>query len=733
MHKGGGIVLAGLVGASAVASARDYDVRIVVDSVDDLYDLQEAGELSDDELDLLVSLFERPLDLNRADRYLLYDLPEVTYELADAMVRERALRGGFAAVDDLLQVPGFSPSIFESVRPFVSVDRAVLGGPDADIFGKARTAYLELRQAGADLRQEHIREGGGWGFYPMGFLHVEAGGYGYFAAGGLVTYRPLLAAAFDGARGELVVDGVASRPHLEALYLGGHYGMWRAVVGSFNAGFGERLIFDNTRREHPNGLDERVVLTIRRDDASLKPRSTLRGAAVSLESADLGDAGWVDATGFVSYAPQDLYQYDFWYGYSEDADDTCTPDLTCESQSTCRAGYVCGCDHRCHSSRVVDQDDPTLSYLYGTHDNAFNELIVGGNLRWSLSERAQVGATAYRSGVSFDLAEEAEPNFSYSAVYPREQSFGAAGVNAAFGHGPVDVAAEGGMTFAGGRAWVARVNYDPVSWAELGLSLRYYDRNFENPHSRAIAQRIETLGSTRRNTRGARFTATLRPLGGLKLVSLADLFEQMEAPSFDAAGDLIWIDRPVSYARLSERVVYALTARDEASVQVSYSNNDLEHNSRAEEYQDDDVVTLLSLSEQASADPGAYLLLGRGERRAVRAGVSSRRLPQTRLSAIYTVAWQDSEKFDDRFETEANLRLTLSSSPWPGGRVNVSYKQWLDAQVDNRYPLRSLIGSVRQRLGEHLQVWGAYGNYLIAREAGDDTIYLVFVGLEARL
>ncbi|MBI3178699.1 MAG: hypothetical protein HYZ27_03505, partial [Deltaproteobacteria bacterium] len=579
---------------------------------------------------------------------------------------------------------------------------------------------------------DHIIDGAGWAYYDHGFLQVEGGGYGFFAAGGLLTYRPLFEAAYDAARSELVVDGVASRPHLDALYLSGHYGMWRAVVGSFNAGFGERLIFDNTRREHPNGLDERIVLTIRREDASLKPRQNLWGAAVSVESADLGDAGWIDATGFVSYAPQDLYQYDFWYGYEEDDDNECTPSPDCKAPSTCRDGYVCGCDHRCHSSRVVNQDEPT-SYLYGTHNNAFYELLVGGNLRWSLSERTHVGATAYRSQVSFDLAEDADPNFSYSAVYPRDDAFGAAGVNAAFGQGPVDVAAEAGMTLAGGRAAVGRVVYDPVDWVELGLSLRYYDRNFENPHSRAIAQRIETLGATRRNTRGARLEATLRPLKGLKLVSYADVFEQMEAPSFDAAGKLIWIDRPISYARLRQRAVYSLTSRDEASVQLTYSNNDLDHNTRAEEYQDDDAVTLLSLSQEASDDPNAFLLLGRGEKRSLRTALSTKRLPKTRLSAIHTVAWQDSAKFDDKFDTEANLRLTASSSPWPGGRVNFTYKEWFDAQVVNRYPVRSFFGSVRQRVGDQVQVWAGYGNYLFERVNGKDTIYLLWLGIEGRL
>lgn len=68
----------------------------------------------------------RPIDLNRASRAELLQLPGVGPVLAERIEMERDSQGGFRSVDDLRQVPGIGPATLERLRPWIVVD----GGPE---------------------------------------------------------------------------------------------------------------------------------------------------------------------------------------------------------------------------------------------------------------------------------------------------------------------------------------------------------------------------------------------------------------------------------------------------------------------------------------------------------------------------------------------------------------------------------------------------------------------------
>lgn len=71
-----------------------------------------------------------PIDLNQADVEELGRLPFLDRGLAEAIVRHRTASGGFRSLDDLIQVPGVTRSLLESVRPFVRIPvRAVKTRP----------------------------------------------------------------------------------------------------------------------------------------------------------------------------------------------------------------------------------------------------------------------------------------------------------------------------------------------------------------------------------------------------------------------------------------------------------------------------------------------------------------------------------------------------------------------------------------------------------------------------
>lgn len=62
------------------------------------------------------------VDLNRADRAELEQLPGVGPKLAAAIDAHRRDRGGFRSVDDLRTVPGVGPVMIDKLRPLVRVE-----------------------------------------------------------------------------------------------------------------------------------------------------------------------------------------------------------------------------------------------------------------------------------------------------------------------------------------------------------------------------------------------------------------------------------------------------------------------------------------------------------------------------------------------------------------------------------------------------------------------------------
>src|SRR4051794_35830728 len=62
------------------------------------------------------------VDLNRADRAQLLQLPEVGESLAEAIEDYRQASGGFRSVDELRNVKGIGPTRLKTLRPWVYVD-----------------------------------------------------------------------------------------------------------------------------------------------------------------------------------------------------------------------------------------------------------------------------------------------------------------------------------------------------------------------------------------------------------------------------------------------------------------------------------------------------------------------------------------------------------------------------------------------------------------------------------
>lgn len=72
------------------------------------------------------------IDLNRADRAELLQLPGIGDNLARRIEDYRSEHGGFGSVNDLTAVPGIGPTTLERLRPWVHTDRES-GAEAADV------------------------------------------------------------------------------------------------------------------------------------------------------------------------------------------------------------------------------------------------------------------------------------------------------------------------------------------------------------------------------------------------------------------------------------------------------------------------------------------------------------------------------------------------------------------------------------------------------------------------
>src|SRR5207253_3002293 len=72
------------------------------------------------------------VDLNRADRAQLLQLPDVGESLAERIEEYRRLNGPFRSVDELMNVPGIGPARLRNLRPWVCVEIEEADARDAD-------------------------------------------------------------------------------------------------------------------------------------------------------------------------------------------------------------------------------------------------------------------------------------------------------------------------------------------------------------------------------------------------------------------------------------------------------------------------------------------------------------------------------------------------------------------------------------------------------------------------
>jgi len=505
-------VLALLGAALAVrpAAATPYETFIDIDDQADLDDLLAAGDITQDTFNELLDLLEGGVDLSMADRAELYALPNLTYDDVDRILAYREKQNGIIRDPaDLVAAGALSQDKLLAISAFIVVRGA---GDKLGVKGWVRGM---TRFTPRDPFAPPFALRGRFSAYK----HAKAGFAGVF------TRLEIGAPVYDPNRAALIADPRGYKVELPKVFVQWEDDHTSAILGSFRAGFGQRLVFDNSQHYTPNGLylDDELFYS---SDLQAECRETtgelaaspcagarggryvtpdwgwrdgLFGAAIGTKRLDLG-SGWLQAYAWASSTRRKIYQYEL-------VDRAKCEDPHDDTKVECAAPSV-----------FVRPDGPLLTpssrFTFVTLPDVFAEKLVGANVAYFADRRSSIGMVAYGasetslvSGIDLDTQE-------WSRI-PTGGRYGAAGGNFSFGRSWLDVFGEAAFSFdrmpngpgpqdgGGGPAGILRVTATKKR-QELEATLRYLGIDYANPYARPIAQSDEFDGQRARDEAGGR-------------------------------------------------------------------------------------------------------------------------------------------------------------------------------------------------------------------------------------
>ncbi len=677
------------------AVAYDYGLAIHVSSEEDIYELYATGELTEEETERLITLLNDKIDLNRAGVEELYNLPDVTMELAEAIVSYREERGYFRSFEQVASVPGMTGDILAQVAPFCKVRFRIkleipLGGTV-----KTRVAYEfgnrpeqvdpdDPPSLGSSFRPDEL----GLDTLPSAYVRVRASTNDRVEAGVLASVGEGIASfVFDEASMAYWVDWGRPLLELHKAYVVLHQGAWEVIAGNYGVGFGERLVFDETRRLNPDGLytDDEINGT-----TAFSTPQRLFGIGATYRGIELGPST-VEVTAFLSREAMDIYQYNLALEPREGSDD---------------------------SSTVVHFGD--LKLMQQTLPDAYTEQLAGAHVTARLDERNYVGLTGYFSKVFLPYSD-VPFHLNYGA--PRDRNrFGAVGLDFGAELWRVQLNGEGSLMDNGAAAVYLQTIAD-LDRGEVLASFRSYGVDFDNPHSRGFAD-ADVLERERDRdeigfyVRGLyRLTPWLsargsvnrwyRPSLDVSRLALAGRIGVSPKRSWDLAFLGSWKDKDLS---LSDR-----SRCYQGSSSSCWEGVPVEEDAVTSSFEEDYAGTVVESSE------------GNGARAQIGVRAKTTAIPRTRLTAFYKRTYMD-----DHYQY-----LTPADVLEYGWRVG--QQVWVKGQV---FPFRDTFVTLRLRYvdedvygdkGE--RVWDAYLEFgqRVPRRYRYSVRYMITRGLPGHL
>jgi hypothetical protein len=507
--RAAGSVLLAVAVAARAADATPYEAFIEIEDQADLEDLWAAGDLTEDTYEELLELLEAGVDLSTADRAELYALPNLTYADVDRILAYRDAHGGAIRDPAALVAAGvLSAEALRAIAPFLDATR----GPDGKGGGRVRaSSRFALRDP----------------FLPPSALRARIATSGHVQAGftAVLTRLELAAPVHDPNRRALITERRGHAAALPKAFLKYESGDRTAIAGSFRAGFGQRLVFDNSRRYTPNGLyldddlheDPELERECRQAAGELaaspcegaaggrhvtpdyRHHEGLVGVGAGWKRRSLG-AGWLQAYGWASVARRAVHQ-------DELVDRQACPDPHDDDAPACDPPKV-------FVRPTGPILTPTSRFEGELLPGVFAERLAGVNLAYFADRRNTVGLTAYGAMLA-GLVRGIELDTQEHSRLPTGRQYGAIGASFSFGKGWLDVSGEAALGIdrlpdsmgpqegGGGPAGILRATATGAR-QELEAAVRYYSIDFANPYARPLSGRDEFDGQRARDEVGAR-------------------------------------------------------------------------------------------------------------------------------------------------------------------------------------------------------------------------------------
>lgn len=469
-------VLLALTSALPFLLAFDYGAPILIRGEADIFELEYAGEIDEEQRDMLLQLLADPLELNTATWDELQMLPDVTAELATALVEGRAL-------DPLLKPTDLREYVdartWFQCRPFVTV------GPRQDKPWRVRghVALRALDQVGDDR-------------VPVVYLKGRVKVSDWLDTGVLLAEQEDLYGV-EYSDTTILVAGRRPRVTLERIHALVKRPRWSLVAGHYQAGFGQGLTFDVTDRTRPHGFysDLQLYEDYENHDSFSVSKRLLGVAGRKLVYLPSGQQ--LDFTAFGSVNPHDLYYTAF----------------------------------EPHDYRETGTEE----VAYPTFPHVYREELIGLNATFRWASRSHVGVTAWggRAVERFDIEFTDIP-------IPNRPFFGAVGLNAAFQYSLSDFFAEVAVTDSGGVGtrveWLYSPGLSEISTAFRYYGSGFdnpHSRGRSQPDEYAREEEEDGLipgGKRDRDEVGPQLQAVVYPTRWLRLRAKGDLWHR---PSLD--------------------------------------------------------------------------------------------------------------------------------------------------------------------------------------------------------
>jgi hypothetical protein len=540
------LVALSLVALTRPVGATPYESFIDVDDQSDLEDLLAAGDITQDTFDELLELLGSGVDLNTADRAELYTLPNLTYDDVDAIIKYRDLQKGTISDPAALVTAGaLSEDKLLAISAFILVSTA------RDKYAAKGWTRLMTRFSTRDRQAPPFALRGRF----TALKHLQ------FGFAGVFTRQEIGAPQFDPNRDALVAAPAGYGVQLPKVFVKWEDEEATLIGGSFRAGFGQRLVFDNSHRYTPNGLyhdddlfaSPDLVSDCRESAGELAAspcagdagnryvspdwswRDGLFGVGAGFKKLELG-TGWLQGFAWTSASRRSLYQYELVdRGKCKDPSDDTDP--------ACAAPTV-----------FVRPDgallDQTSRFSFETLPDVFQEQLGGMNVSYFADRRNSVGVTVYGAREQ-NLVDGIQLDTQEWSRLPIGGRFGAAGANFSFGRNWLDIFGEAAVSYdqmpdtggpargGGGPAAILRVTATKKK-EELEAVLRYYSIDYVNPFARPISQPDELDGQRARDEAGLR----LRYYKTDKRYTLRALFDLWEPPSQRHADSVLKRSQP---------------------------------------------------------------------------------------------------------------------------------------------------------------------------------------------